>query len=291
MLLKEVLQKTTAFFTEKGFSSPRLDAELLLAHALKWDRIKLYTHYDYPMSEAELTSSRELVKRRAQGEPIAYILGSRDFYKAKFFVAPGVLIPRPETESLVEETVSWIKKNNLENPRIVDFGSGSGCIGLSILHDVPGANLLAVDISETAIAIAQKNAEAQGFTERAQFWRSSVDDLDQSVVEEKLEGFVDAVVANPPYISPDDQEVEANVKKYEPAEALFSTGDGLNHIRSWAKKAGDIVRSGGFVMFEIGCDQGPEARDIFEKLQCFDKIEVIKDLSKLDRFVRCQKRG
>jgi release factor glutamine methyltransferase len=113
MLLKEVLQKTTGFFTEKGFSSPRLDAELLLAHALKWERIKLYTHYDYPMSEAELTTSRELVKRRSQGEPIAYILGHRDFYKAKFLVAPGVLITRPETETPVEETVSWLKKNNL----------------------------------------------------------------------------------------------------------------------------------------------------------------------------------
>ncbi len=290
MLLKEVLQKTTAFFNEKGLSSPRLDAELLLAHALNWERIKLYTHYDYPMSDSDLTTSRELVKRRAQGEPIAYILGSRDFYKAKFIVAPGVLIPRPETELLVEEAVLWIKKSNLESPRIVDLGSGSGCIGFSVLHDVPGATLLSVDISETAVAIAKKNADALGLADRVRFLRSSVDDLNQALVEQKLEGFVDAVLANPPYIAPDDTQVEANVKKYEPAEALFSTGDGLNHIRSWAKKASEIIRPGGFVMFEIGCDQGPEARDIFLKLECFDKIEVIKDLSKLDRFVRCQKR-
>jgi release factor glutamine methyltransferase len=284
MLLKEVLQKTTTFFTEKGFSSPRLDAELLLSHALNWERIKLYTHYDYPMSEKELSTSRELVKRRATGEPIAYILGARDFYKAKFIVAPGVLIPRPETELLVEETVAWIKKNELEIPRIIDLGTGSGCIGLSILHDVPRASLLAVDISETALAIAKKNAEAQGFTD-AQFLISNVEDLDPL-----LSNFMDVVVANPPYISPDDPEIEPNVKKFEPAEALFSSGAGLDHIRSWAKKAGELLRPGGFVMFEIGCDQGPAARDIFSNLKCFDRIEVIKDLSKLDRFVRAQKR-
>jgi release factor glutamine methyltransferase len=290
MLLKEVLQKTTAFFTEKGFSSPRLDAELLLSHALNWERIKLYTHYDYPMSEKELSASRELVKRRATGEPIAYILGARDFYKAKFIVAPGVLIPRPETELLVEATVEWIRTNEIKFPHVVDLGTGSGCIGLSILYDLPDANLIAVDVSDAALAIAGQNADAQGLSERVKFRKANASDLDAQEVEKSFGSPIDVVVANPPYIAPDDNEVEANVKKFEPAEALFSTGDGLEHIRDWAKKAGELLRPGGFVMFEIGCDQGPAARDIFSNLQCFDRIEVIKDLSKLDRFVRAQKR-
>lgn len=290
MLLKEVLTKTTGFFTEKGYSSPRLDTELLLAHALKWDRVKLYMNYDYPLTETELTAARDLVKRRAQGEPVAYILGAREFYKSKFFVAPGVLIPRPETEEIVEQAVQWLSQFEQPSKTVIDLGAGSGCLGLSIIKEIPEAELFSVDLSAAAIKIASQNAEALGLNDRATFAQMRAEDLTPHKLPETFDGLVDALVANPPYIASTDKDVDPNVRKYEPPEALFSEENGLAHIKSWSKIAGDLVRPGGFVMFEIGWDQGPAAREIFEKDGRFDKIEVIKDLAGHERFVRTKKR-
>lgn len=289
MLLKEIITKTTGFFTDKGYSSPRLDTELLLAHALKWDRIKLYMNYDYPLTEQEMTTARELVKRRAQGEPVAYILGTREFYKSKFHVEPGVLIPRPETEEIVEQAVQWLSQFEQPSKTVIDLGTGSGCLGLSIIKEIPEAELFAVDVSAVAIKVAAQNANLLGLSERSTFTQMKAEELTPHKLPESFDGLVDALVANPPYIAASDKEVEANVKKFEPQEALFSDDNGLAHIRSWSKIAGDLVRPGGFVMFEIGWDQGPAAREIFTKDGRFDKIEIAKDLAQHDRFVRCKK--
>ncbi len=291
MQLKEVLQKTTAFFKEKGISSARLDTELLLARALSWDRIKIYMNYDYPLSEQELEACRALVRRRAQGEPIAYILGSRDFYKSTFEVEPGVLIPRPETEIIVEETVAWLRANAPTAPTIIDFGSGSGCIGLSLIKEIPDATLLACEISEKALGVTKRNAERLGVDGRVALRAGDVATVAASEIPWALASGVDAIVANPPYIAVDDPQVENGVRKYEPREALFSGDNGLAHVRSWASKAAELARPGGFVMFEIGAGQGFEASGIFRVDDRFESVAVVKDLAGHDRFVRCLRSG
>jgi release factor glutamine methyltransferase len=287
MQVKEVILKTTQFFRDKGFESPRLDCELLMAKALKWERMKLYLNYEYPLSEAELSSCRELVRRRGQGEPVAYILGSKDFYNHSFRVSPAVLIPRPETEMIVERCAEWLKKQtDLEAPRIVDFGTGSGCIGLSVLAEAPTAQFLGVDISAEAIQVAEENASVLGFSNRAKFLCQSVSDLTSQIVGNALGGLADAIVANPPYIAVDSADVQTMVKKFEPQSALFSEESGLGHIRAWASKAGELSRAGAFVMFEIGYDQGAMASKIFSDCGLFKDIKIEKDLSGHDRFIR-----
>lgn len=285
MLIKDVIQKTTQFFRDKGFDSPRLDTELLIASALNWERMKLYLNYEYPLSEEELAHCRDLVKRRASGEPVAYILGHKDFYSHTFKVSNAVLIPRPETESLVEAAIEWAKANQ-PDAKIVDLGTGSGCIGLSLLAALPEAKLMAVDISKDALTVAMENSEKLEVASRASWLEGDAGALLSSKVETALGGEADMVVANPPYIAPNDPEVQDNVKKFEPAAALFSGEDGLEHIRSWCLAAGRVSRAGALVMFEIGYDQGRAAREIFEASGFYSTVEIVRDLGGHERFVR-----
>lgn len=285
MMVKDVIQKTTQFFREKGFDSPRLDTELLIASALHWERMKLYLNYEYPLSEEELTTCRDFVRRRASGEPVAYILGEKGFFSHTFKVTSDVLIPRPETETLVEIAIDWAKANAAA-PRIVDLGTGSGCIGLSLLAALPEAQLLAVELSAGALAIAKENAETLQVSGRAHWHAGDAGAVTRDLVEHELGTLADVIVANPPYIAVNDPEVQESVKKFEPASALFSGDDGLGHIRSWAKAAGPIARAGAFVMFEIGFDQGRTAKEIFEQTNFFERIEVVRDLAGHERFVR-----
>lgn len=283
MLVKDVLQKTTLFFREKGIEPARLDTELLLAHGLGWERMKLYLNYEYPMTPEELSKCRELVRRRSLGEATAYILGYKDFYKHTFKVTSDVLIPRPETESLVEEAIEWGKKQNAETLSVVDLGTGSGCVGISVIAELPNAELVSADLSPKALAVARENAEGAGVSERARF-------VEQDAATFEFSG-ADMVLANPPYIAENDPEVQDNVKKFEPHMALFSAEDGFAHIRAWAKTAARIARPGAFVMFEIGHEQGAKAKSIFEETESFDDVKIVKDLAGLERFVRCYARG
>lgn len=293
MQVKDVLTKTTLFFREKGFETARLDSELLIAAALKWERMKLYLNYEYPLSEPELSLCRELVRRRGGGEPVAYILGKKDFFNHTFSVGPGVLIPRPETERIVEDTVAWLRVQ-LQDPeqepaRIVDFGTGSGCIGLSVLAELLGSKLLGVDLSKDALKIAKTNAEQLSLVERATFIESDVQSLVTQEIYRLLAGAADAVVANPPYIAETDPQIDENVRRFEPASALFSGDSGLQHIRQWSLKAAELLRPGGFAMFEIGFQQGNAARELFEGLRKFEEVQIVKDLAGLERYVRAVK--
>lgn len=293
MQLKEIIQKTAEFFKNKGIESGRLDAELLIGSVLKLSRVDLYMKFDYPMKESELDACRELVKRRAAGEPVAYILGKRDFFKSTFIVSKDVLVPRPETEELVEKALEFAqsidKTTNEPNQvtRIIDLGTGSGCIGLSLIKDLPNARLLAIDVSEPALQIARKNAAALQVQERTTFVQVDAGELSTDDAEEYLLGPADMVVANPPYISNNDLNVAPGVRAHEPAVALFAESEGLREIERWANVAGRVTRRGAFVMFEIGAEQGQKAREIFSNTEKFERIDVIKDLSGRDRFIRC----
>lgn len=293
MKLKEILDKTTQFFKEKHIDSPRLDAELLLAHGLKLERMQLYLKFDQPMGEAELATCRELVRRRVQGEPVAYILGHKYFFGYNFMVNPAVLIPRPETEHIVEATLEWAQDKDAEYT-IVDLGSGSGCIGQTLLKKLPNAKLVAVDASEQALEVANANADALELTNRIQFLHADASDVDRvlaTVKEFTGAGQIHILVSNPPYIASDDKDVEENVKKFEPEIALFAPENGLKFLRDWSQKYSPFLADKAIVLMEMGMTQGPVMKAHFEGLGVFNKVDVIKDLASLDRVIRGVKNG
>lgn len=293
MKLKEVLDKTTQYFKEKNIDSPRLDAELLLAHGLKLERMQLYLKFDQPLAETELASCRELVRRRIQGEPVAYILGSKYFYGFNLIVNPSVLIPRPETEHIVESALDWAK--GVSSPlTIVDLGAGSGCIGLTLLKKLPQAKLLAVDLSERALAVAKANAANLQVEERVSFVLSDAGNVEQvmsALTDYTGQNKIDILVSNPPYIAFDDSDVEENVKRFEPREALFAPEGGLQFLREWSQKFAPFLAKKSIVLMEMGMSQGPEMKAHFESLSAFDTVDVIKDLAGLDRIIRGVKNG
>ncbi|HWU42449.1 MAG TPA: peptide chain release factor N(5)-glutamine methyltransferase [Bdellovibrio sp.] len=287
MKLKEVLDKTTAFFKEKKIETPRLDAELLFAHALKLERIQLYLKFDQPLQESELETLRGFVRRRAQGEPVAYILGYRDFFGYRFEVDASTLVPRPETEILVEEVLKWAS-NKEEAFNIVDLGTGTGCIGLSLLKNLPHAQLLAVDSSEKALEVAQRNAVTLEVSERAHFLLADAGNVD--LVMSKLKEFMksdklDVLVSNPPYIAKDDLNVEENVKKFEPTTALFADDEGLALLKKWSTSYSRHLAQKSLMLMEMGWTQGPAMKNHFDRLEIFNEVRIVKDLSGHDRVI------
>ena len=292
MLIKEVLDKTIKFFKDKGFESPRLHAELLLAHSLKLERIQLYLKFEQTLNENQLAEARELVKRYVNGEPVAYIVGERGFFGHVFKVGPGVLIPRPETEHLVEEAIEWMTKNPFDKISVVDLGCGSGCIGLSVLKANPAAFLVAIDISEAALKYAKVNAEALGVSERCRFLLADAENANATLSELKKEGFdkIQLLLSNPPYISESDHEVQKSVKDFEPAEALFAKEEGLAKLRKWSELYLPFLSEPGLMLMEMGYQQGPDMKKHFDGLK-FKSVAIKKDLSGHDRIIRGEVHG
>lgn len=293
MKLKEVLDKTTAFFKDKKIETPRLDAELLFAHFLKLERIQLYMKFDQPLSETELAGLRELVRRRVQGEPVAYILGYRDFYGYRFEVNSSTLIPRPETEHIVEEVVKWVSDKD-KPVTMIDLGCGSGCIGLSLLKQLPKARLLSVDLSEKALEVAQRNADALEVADRVRFVHADAGNVDLVMASFKDfmgQDSVEVLLSNPPYIAASDPSVEENVKKYEPSSALFAEDDGLALLKKWSKGYGPYLASEAVMLMEMGMSQGPAMKNHFDNLEIFKSVRVVKDLSGHDRVIYGVKHG
>lgn len=286
MKLKEVLDKTVQFFKEKKIETPRLDAEILFSEALGFkSRVDIYLQYEKPLKEEELHRCREFVRRRASGEPVAYILGKKDFYGYSFVVGPGVLIPRPETELLVEKALQWLKEKNLDSPQILDLGCGSGCLGFSILKADPKAKLICIEKSSEAITIAKVNAEKLGLVSQVEIIEG-----ESERASFPAESF-DLILANPPYISTTDSQVNEEVRKFEPAMALFAENEGLQFLESWSSKAAPWLKSQSWMGFEMGYQQGPKMKAHFEDLKIFDSVSIIKDLAGLDRHIIGERHG
>lgn len=281
MKLKEVLDKSVQFFKDKKFESARLDAELLIAHALKLERMQLYLKFDSPLSEKEVSDCREVVRRRSQGEPVAYIIEEKGFYGLNFKVGAGVLIPRPETELLVELALEFIKQNKIESPKILDLGAGSGCIGFSVLKNIPQATLVSIEQSAEAFKYLEKNAEALGLLERCELMHKNVNDVKSSDFSK-----FDIILSNPPYIANDDPQTESMVKKYEPAQALFAEQQGYLLLKAWSKTFAANLNQTGLMAFEMGYQQGEEMKNHFQSLGQFSTVQVVKDLSGLDRVIK-----
>lgn len=281
MKLNEVLSKSIQFFKDKKFDSARLDAELLISYALKMPRMSLYLKFDQPLTESEVNLCRELIRRRSLGESVAHITQEKGFYGLNFFVEKGVLVPRPETEFIVEDVLNFIKKHSLESPKILDLGTGTGCIGLSILKNSPTATLVAVEKSETAQNIFLKNAESLGLLDRIQLIKSGVESVDF-----KSLGLFDCIVSNPPYIDINDVRVQKSVREFEPEMALFAEDRGFALLKSWSLKTVPNLAQTALMIFEMGLDQGAEMKSHFKTLNTFKNISIVKDLSGLDRFVK-----
>ena len=240
-----LLQTSAQYLAEKGSGSPRLDAELLLVRVLQSSRIKLYTEHDKPVTDAERAALRELVRRRAAGEPVAYILGEREFYGRPFKVDARVLVPRPETELIVDAARRRFAKD--QPWRIADFGVGSGALALTLALEFPAAQVTATDVSGEALAVAKDNAARLG--------AANVRFAEGSWVAPVAGETFDWVVSNPPYIAEGDPEVEPGVKKFEPAGALFSGATGLEAIDSLAAALPGVLAPGGVWICEFGAGQ------------------------------------
>jgi release factor glutamine methyltransferase len=240
----ELVRVTAEFFADKGIESARLDAELLLAHVLGVDRLQLYLQHDRPLVPAEVDAFREIVKQRGQRVPLQHLTGEAAILDDTFIVRPGVFIPRPETETLIEVCTSL---GPFE--RIVEFGPGAGVIGLSLLKQLPEARLFAVDANEDAVALTLENAERLGLRDRAEVIRGDALEVD-------LPG-CDLLVSNPPYVPTRVIDgLQPEVRDHDPRAALDGGDDGLDFIRAMMKPAHEALRSGGWIALEHGDDQG-----------------------------------
>ena len=272
--LLDVLQSTTAYFTKHKIENPRLNAEHLLAHALGRTRMDIYLEFERPLSETELVPLRDLVKRRAQGEPLQHLLGTVEFCGQTFLSGKRAMVPRPETEELVELLMSEVRGQRSE-VRILDVGTGSGVIALSLAKEFPEAEVYAVDISEDALALARENAARLGL-ERVHFQKS---DLLESLSER-----FDLIAANLPYISMQDRHLLAREVLHDPEVALFGGPSGDELVRKLIDKAPLNLESGGMLALEIGVGQD-EGLCEFLRQKNFHDIESKRDYSGITRFL------
>lgn len=277
--IMEILNWTKQYFEAKGVENPRLDAEVLLCAVLKCQRITLYTEFERPLTKDELAMMRAYVQRRGNFEPLAYILGERAFMKNTFKVTPATLVPRPETELLVESLVKAAPYLRAEGDvKILDIGTGSGAIIVSLLDELPKAVGVGVDISSAALTVAKENAESIGVKERVAFRQSDV--FSNVPVEKKF----DIIVSNPPYIpAADIAALDKDVQK-EPHSALDGGADGLDFYRRISAEAAEHLADDGLLAFEIGINQS-EAVCALCLAHGFKKAVVRKDYAGIDRMV------
>ena len=244
MTVLEVLQAATAYFKKHNVENPRLNAEHLLAHVLGRKRIELYLEFERVLTESELAPLRDLVKRRGEGEPLQHLLGTVEFCGQVFLCDKRAMVPRPETEELVEFLKFEIRNSKSE---ILDVGTGSGVIALSLAAEFPGAQILAVDISDDALALAQENAARLNLAGRVRFLKSNL--------LENVEGTFDLIVANLPYISTQDRHTLSREVLRDPAVAVFASARGDELIRELIAQAPARLRPGGMLAVEIGIGQ------------------------------------
>jgi len=286
--VRRILEWTTAFFTRKSVDAPRLSAELLLSHVLEQPRIRLYTDYERPLTESELASYRDLVKRAGEQEPIAYLTGKAHFFSLEFEVTRDVLIPRPDTETLVENVLQTARiELGKESPRVLDLCTGSGCIACAIAKHLKTAEVLAVDISEQAVAVAHRNVLKLGLSDRVT--------VEQGDLYEPLSRVVDArpfdlILANPPYIpSAEVARLDRSVRDYEPVSALDGGPDGLDLHRRILDQADDRLLPGGRVYLEIAYDQGEKALALAANYPFLEHATVLKDYGGNDRVLTAKR--
>ena len=270
----DLINWAESYFKEKGFENPRSEIEWLLRAVLKCNRMDVYLRFEEPLSQSQLATLRSWVKRRLEREPLQYITGFCDFYGREFSVNEHVLIPRPETERLIDTVLQKVK--GLDSPSILDIGAGSGCIATTLGLEIPGSTILGIDVSEDAIGIANKNKEKLE-AENVSFQK-------MNILEQRPEGEFDVLVSNPPYIPKGEMDgLMKDVKDFEPTVALTDQKDGLIFYKRFAEVGKEVVKSGGWIILEVGLEDHPSAvKKIFSE-SGFPDTELIKDYNGDDR--------
>ncbi len=277
--VNRLLRWTGQFLASGGIDDSRLCAEILLSHVLGWSKIDLYARFEYEPTAEERTSFRELVKKAAAQHPIAYLVGQKEFYSLPFEVTPDVLIPRPETEALVEQAIELLRRREAEHPCFVDMGTGSGCIAVAILSQVPSAQAVASDISAAALAVAQRNAERNQVDDRITFVEADRLKLPDACIPD---GGFELIVSNPPYIGENQMgALPATVRQYEPESALVAGPNGLAFYTAIHDAAPMLLKPAGAVLLEIGAGMSEAVRRTMEESGLFRHDGTFRDAADL----------
>lgn len=280
----KIIQWAVPYLTQKGIENPRLDVELLVAHVLQINRLKVYLQFDRPLDGGELAALRGLLKRRAEREPLQYILGQREFFGLNFTVSPGVLIPRPETELLVEGVLEHLKGLGEAERSFLDLGTGSGCIAISVLKSTP-CRAWATDISEKALEIARLNGQNLGVPEGAIEWRQG--NWFKALKPEDPTQF-GVIASNPPYIPESEKaELSPEVREFEPPEALFAEREGLKAYEQIAEGLKERLLPGGAAFFEIHANGYDKVSKLFAGLGLQETL--YRDLQGHARVIKLKK--
>ena len=285
MTIAEAIQKAAETLAAHNVPDAGLDAEFLLRHALGKDRAWLLVHMQDRLDTEVQRSFEQIIERRKLREPLQYIIGTQEFWGLLFRVTPDVLIPRPETEFVVEAALTVVKEHDM--PLIVDLCTGSGCIAISLAKELPKARIFATDLSERALAVAQENARLNAVADRIRFLEG---DLFVPMEELDLLGRIDCIVTNPPYVpSGDLATLQPEVRDFEPAMALFAGPQGTEIAERIIHRAPDYLRSGGSLIMEMGIGQTAALRKTIEDTHKFGAIEVVKDLAGIERVITAKR--
>jgi release factor glutamine methyltransferase len=286
--IKELLKVTTDYLEKKEIESPRLSAEILLAHQLDIDRVKLYLRFDQPLHDKEVSGYRSLIKRRLSREPIQYITGVQEFWSMDFTVGPQVMVPRPETELLVEHALALCRQKRSTKgscERILDLGTGCGAIAVAIARELEGVAVWASDVSQDALEMAKQNAKKHEVEGRIEFVLS---DLWQNLSNQELT--FDIIVSNPPYIKSEGMDsLPPEVRDYEPRHALDGGEEGMRYIRDIIQEAPRHLNRGGWILLEMDPDQTKQALGLIEASSSYGQKVRLKDYSHTYRVVMAQK--
>lgn len=293
--VSEILDKVTSYLKRRGIPEPRIDAEVLLAHVLEIERLEIYLNFDSRVTEKDLSAYKKLIERKVRREPVAFIVGYKEFMGLKFFLNKDVLIPRPETEILVEKVIEKAqnigKSRNYEYRRdnsltIVDLCTGSGNIAISLARNIASCKIYATDISKGAIQVARKNAKFHNVEGRVEFL---LGDLFSPLEKLNSNLAVDFVVSNPPYVKSRDLVLLSPEIKKEPLSALEGGNEGLNFYHRIIPEASKYLVDGGYLIMEIGDYQGKAVMNLIKKEKQFYPPQLVKDYAGLDRVIVAQK--
>ncbi len=276
--VKVLLEKSIEYLEKNNVEENKLIAEIIISNILNVDRMMLFTKYREIVSDNDIEKIREYLKKIAKDKlPLQYLLNEQEFYGRKFYVNKGVLIPRQDTEILVEKAINIVKDKKIETPKILDIGSGSGVIGITMALEIENSKVLGIDVSDVAIEISNKNREIL----KAKNIKIVKSNLFENVSFKEF----DMIISNPPYISRDEIDVMSeNTLTWEPEEALFAENEGLYFYNEICDKGYEYLQKEGYLLFEIGYKQGEKVKMIMEK-KGYKEIEIIKDLQGLDRVV------
>ena len=278
----DLLNWTTRYFEQHGIPNPRLDAEVLLGHLLEKSRLQLYLHFEMPVFQEHLTPYRELIKKRIERTPVSYLTNRKEFMSLDFYVDERVLIPRPETEQLVETILT---ENTADFKRLLELGTGSGVIATSLSVQRPEWEIVATDISEPALAVAEKNAETHACTSQIKFLSGDLFDPIKAMDPIGDIRF-DWIVSNPPYVKKTEWDTLCpDVRDYEPEIALFAGDDGLAVIRRLIAEAPEYLAPNGKLILEIGDTQADTVRPLIETEPAYYTYKLLKDYAEKERIV------